>query len=185
MLFRRARRSSEPPSAELLLERLASPDAELRLRAVEAVDPHEPPEGAALERCSALVDDGDPRVRRSAIDLLGRLSVISGVVFEARVGAAILARVRDEVAPVRAEAAATLALLLGGGDRDRRLGALRGLLEDRDPGVRAEAAAALGDLEDRSALSTLAYSMTADPEPEVRFECAFALANMKDRRARC
>ncbi len=66
--------------------------------------------------------------------------------------------------------------------KSARVAALVGALKDSDPGVRAAAAHALGNLEDRGAANALAGVLN-DSDASVRRAATMALAEMEDRRA--
>jgi HEAT repeat protein len=66
--------------------------------------------------------------------------------------------------------------LLTAREDESSLRALRELLEDTDPRVQREAAAAMGDLRDEAAIPKLARLLDSD-DPETAFEAAYALAH--------
>ncbi len=137
--------------------------------------------GDAIERADAALGDDDPEVRCAAIELIGRLAAFREVPIPDALAARILEHRSDADHRVRAETAASLAMLPRAPEGAAR--AIRSLLEDAHSRVRQEACAALGDLDDRVSRDLLAERLE-DVDPEVRFEAAFALASLKDARAR-
>jgi HEAT repeat protein len=135
----------------------------------------------ALSTAAAALEDTDADVRTAAIDAIGRLSAFRRVAIDPPTVSRILDRTRDDDHRVRAEAAATLAMLEAPPEGAGR--ALRMLLDDPHSRVRQEACAALGDLGDLASRDLLVDRLD-DVDPEVRFEAAFALASLEDSRAR-
>lgn len=109
----------------------------------------------ALPKLRLLAAEGEPDVRRTAVELIGLLG-------DARDADVVVDRLRDTAAEVRAAAAHALGRL--GAERGTR--ALSAALRDRIPFVRAAAAGALGVVGDRSTvppLLLLAQSDSFDP----------------------
>lgn len=168
-----------------LRTRIVDDDPETRLAAVLEVGELSEVAGHA-EAVEALVQrlwDDHPGIRQAALDMLGRLADGAGYAADERVITRALALVEDERPGVRAEAAASLALLAPDGDEARRIPALVRCLEDDASQVREQALAALGDLKATSAADAAAERLS-DPDATVRFEAAFALAALQDARAR-
>lgn len=151
-----------------------SPDELLRLAEADPL----PPNGVA--RAAEALDDDRPEVRHAAVDALGRMAAFRSAPIDPSVGARILARTDDADHRVRAEAAATLAMLPE--PPPGTAGAVRALLEDHHSRVRQEACAALGDLGDAASRDGLAARLD-DEDPQVGFEAAFALASLRDARS--
>jgi len=93
---------------------------------------------------------------------------------------------------------ALIEVVKGGGDADvRRLAitaigllqdklgaaAIREAMADKDAGVRAAAARALGEIGDAAAKEALAKAMKGDQDPEVRYHAAYALAGLGSEEA--
>lgn len=168
-----------------LIARLTDDDPRTRLDAVLEVG-----ELAAVDGHAALVEgvvrrlwDEHPGVREAALDMLGRLAEFAGYEPDARVRERALALTEDERTGVRAEAAASMALLGPEADLPARIPRLTALTRDREPRVQQQALAALGDLRAHAATEAIAAALDAK-EPETRFEAAFALASLKDNRGR-
>ena len=130
------------------------------------------------------LDDGDPLVREAAVIALGQIGAAAGGDESPASRAALdtafaaLARaVKSDRPEVRFQAIASLAEI----SSERSAPLLRPLVGDRDPKVRAQAAAALGDARDEAAREALAAHLT-DVEEE-RHEAALALARLGDLRA--
>ena len=145
-----------------------------------ALAAEEPRSQEALAQAYASLEDADADVRRAALDALGQLA-FRKVEIDPATARRILDRTKDEDHRVRAEAAATLAILERPPDGAAR--AIRLLLEDPHSRVRQESCAALGDLGDQAAKDLLLQRLD-DVDPEVRFEAAFAMASLKDSRAK-
>lgn len=139
----------------------------------------EPLPSDGVARAAAAMEDDQADVRHAALDALGRMAAFRGARIEGAVVARILSRTHDEDHRVRAEAAATLAMLPE--PPNGAAGAVRALLEDDHSGVRQEACAALGDLRDAASRDDLARRLE-DVDPQVGFEAAFALASLRDSR---
>lgn len=153
--------------ARALLDRVTgAPDAEV---------------GDVVRAAVSYLRDEDPRVRVAALDALSRLAAFRGVELDLGIAERVLELAADPDDRVRSEAAIAIALLpepLVGAEA-RAL--LVRLLQDASPRVRREAAAALGDVGERSAVDRLASGL--DDEDEVaRFEAAYALAVLGDDR---
>ncbi|MEQ8279153.1 MAG: HEAT repeat domain-containing protein [Deltaproteobacteria bacterium] len=165
-----------------IAERVRSGSAEARLEALLAAM-EQPPDEALVAAVTATLDDEHPGLRQAALEAVGRFATFGGHTFELAVLERAVQLTMDDSARVRAEAASTLAQLHDDLDHAPRLQALRRLLRDDEPGVRQEAAAALGDLRDAEAADALAERLE-DSDAGVRFEAAFALAGLRDARAR-
>lgn len=163
-----------------LWDRAHATDFKVRAAAFEAAR-DEAPSGAWLGATEKALEDPAPEVRRAALATFGYWSEFKGLRLPDRIAQKILALTQDDSGRVRAEAGITL-VLLGKTAIPGRLEALLGLLEDPAPGVRCDAAAALGDLGDPGAREPLAQHLSDDDE--VRFEAAFALASLRDGRGR-
>jgi HEAT repeat protein len=88
--------------------------------------------------------------------------------------------VNSDKYPTRSDAIAALAIL----ETDRRAVRLMiKALEDKNPIIRVQAAASLGDIKARAAIPTLRVALD-DKEPQVSFAAAQALWNMGDRSGR-
>lgn len=84
---------------------------------------------------------------------------------------------------VRSQAAFALKRLVDSGVRDEALPpTLRAALRDSEPGVRAQAAAALGGLRDRDSIEPL-ISLLQDSTPLIAAASAYALGRIKDPQA--
>lgn len=114
----------------------------------------------ALPRLGLLATADDAGVRRTAIDLVGLLG-------DAADAEAIIERLRDTAAEVRAGAARALGRL----GAERGTAALRGALDDRVPFVRAAAATALGVIGDGPSVERLLVLARTDS-----FDPAYAAA---------
>jgi HEAT repeat protein len=146
------------------------------------------------------VDDPDATVRRAAVGALGEIRDpratgrllgaladpgLQAAALEAlrRLGAAALPEMERAFAASTLEADPRRLLIdLAGRLEDpkaRRL--LLAGLDDPDPAVRAEAAAALGDGGFREALRPLLEKKAGDPSPEVRQAAASALRKLQPR----
>lgn len=115
--------------------------------------------------------DPDACVRREAARLLARREVPGGT-------DVLLEALRSGDA-TRRDAAV---LGIGWSGDKRAVGPLTGMLDDRDPEVRAAAAWALGHVEAREATSAL-VRVTGDGEPRVRRAAARALGRIEDAAA--
>lgn len=166
-------------------ERFSDPEPEVRLRALldamAVEDPAAEPGLVAL--VAARLEDEHPGIRQAAVDALGRFSALSGVLLDERIARRLVELAQDPSASVRAETAGTLALLGARRVVPGREAALHALLSDTSAKVREEAAAAVGDLKDRTAADALA-KLLEDTDLGVRFEAAFALASIGDSRGR-
>jgi len=140
------------------LSELMHADAETRARRVPEI--------------LALLTRDQVRLVCGALELLGHWRETEGQALPA----SALARARNltehDDARVRATASAALALLTPEDAVEASAEVLQARLEDSASEVRAEAAAALGDL---GAGSTALEPLLQDPVAEVRFEAAFAL----------
>jgi HEAT repeat protein len=141
----------------------------------------EPLPADAVAQAALALDDPDTDTRSAALEAIGRMAAFRNVAVDPATAKRILDRTTDPDHRVRAEAAATLAMLEDPPDGAAR--AIRLLLEDPHSRVRQESCAALGDLGDRASRDFLAERLD-DVDPEVRFEAAFALASLRDSRAR-
>lgn len=121
----------------------------------------------------ALLESDDPAALQGALELLGHWREHAGMVLPRSVLTRARRLTEHEAPRVAAHACAALALLTPVEDvEDSRAALERALSRDRVE-VRAEAAAALGDL--RVGAGAL-VPLLQDPQAEVRFEAAFALA---------
>ncbi len=168
--------------AKPLAERVRTGSDEDRLQALLAAMEARP-DDALVAAVVATLDDEHPGLRQAALEAVGRFTTFGGVEASPKVLDRAVQLTMDTHARVRAEAASTLAQIRDTEDHAPRLQALRRLLSDDEPGVRQEAAAALGDLRDRDAIDGLS-ELLDDPDAGVRFEAAFALAALRDPRAR-
>lgn len=174
-----------------MLTGLSAPDPRERLSALLALKEADDVPDAAVRAAAQSLWAEAPILRRAALDVLGHLAEHRGVDLPPSVAERARALVEDPSPEVRAEAAASLALIPARGpqDLDARARVLSGRLDDPSAEVRQEAAAALGDLRQMGgqvsdeARARLADTLT-DRDPRVRFEAAFALASLGDRRAR-
>ncbi|MFO0725869.1 MAG: HEAT repeat domain-containing protein [Myxococcota bacterium] len=167
---------SSPLSAQLKASATSAAIAEACRRAVR-LEPEEAAQDPAL--AEALIDllaHPESVARRAALEAIGLLAHRLVLEFPATVGARVRQRTSDGAAEVRAEAAVAMALLPLD-DAEATARALAELLADKDPIVRREAAAAMGDLGDPRAVERLERALN-DEDPEVRFELCFALATL-------
>lgn len=168
-----------------LITQLSGDDPDVKLAALmqagalSDVQGHE----AVLEAVTRRLWDEHPGIRQAALDMLGRLSDCAGFVADARVVGRALELTHDPRTGVRAEAAASLALLSVQLEAEARVQRLMVLCEDPEAEVRGQALAALGDLGNPACVEAVA-SRLEDPDRGVAFEAAFALASLKDARAR-
>lgn len=167
-----------------LLARLISDDPEVKLAALLEAGALRDLEGrdAIIEGVIRQLSDPHPGLRQAALDMLGHLSTFAGLEVSESVVAEAIRLTRDPTPKVRAEAAASLALLSEDLLREPRIEALVERLKDPDAEVRQEALAALGDLRADSAVDPIAVCLN-DANRAVQFEAAFALASLKDARA--
>jgi HEAT repeat protein len=189
------------PSAVRRAERdLAAADATTRQAAVAALS--ELPRAAARRLLLRALDDLDPQVASSALELLLRLETpnvtervvpwLSGSDKRLRLSAALALAVApapnatpalgralgDSDAEVRAAAAAAL----GASQTDAAVLPLLGHLDDSVPEVREAVAHALGALGDARAVLPL-IGKIEDPRPSVRAAVARALGSLRDPRS--
>lgn len=117
-----------------------------------------------------------PETRRLASEAMGRLAHFFGRDFSKATRSTLYGHRNDPEPVVRAELCLTLGLLDRPADeaKERTRIAIE-LLEDEDPRVRREAAAALGDISPELARDALLRHVD-DEDEEVRFEAAFALS---------
>ncbi len=168
-----------------LIERLTDKEPKTQLAALlEAGDltdleGHDALMVAVVER----LWDEHPGIRQASLDMLGRLSTFAGYIADRRTLNRALTLTSDERTGVRAEAAASLALLALQIRHTNRVPTLVKLSTDPEADVRSQALAALGDLGDASCIDALATCL-GDADADVRFEAAFALASFKDPRCR-
>ena len=153
-----------------------------RLRALQACAALDS-EGVASEArlipaIVSLLRDQEAPIRRAALEAIVLLENRGAHRFDRATLLQAHELARDPEAVVRAEAAVLLAFAPRD-DLQASLQTLQRLLEDAAPGVRREAAAALGDLGDRSAISRLAEQLD-DEDRDAAFESAFALATLGD-----
>ena len=138
--------------------------AYLRAKIATAVGSMGVPKGAVV--LTAALNDPYPDVRRSAVQVLGRLGSLQAV-------PAVLERLTDPDAGVRWKAAEALG----------RLGSLQAVpavlerLTDPDAGVRWRAAEALGRLGSLQAVPAVLERLT-DPDADVRWKAAEALGRL-------
>jgi len=189
------------PSAVARAERdLAASEVTVRLAAVEAAT--ELPRAAARRVLLRALDDADPQVASSALELLLRLETrnvtervvpwLSGPEKRLRLSAALALAVApapsatpalgralgDSDAEVRAAAAAAL----GASRADGAVIPLLGHLDDSVPEVREAVANALGAVGDARAVLPL-IGKIEDPRPNVRAAVARALGALRDPRS--
>ncbi|MBK8011058.1 MAG: HEAT repeat domain-containing protein [Deltaproteobacteria bacterium] len=136
----------------------------------------------------------DPKIRLATLEDMGRLWLEGAVSLDEALAAHGEVLAADPDGRVRAELATLCALLprrgqpaeacAAEGTLDDRLAILLDLLVDGAPGVRQQAAAALGDLRAPSTAAALVERVEQDDDEGVRFEAAFALASMGIARGR-
>ncbi|MCB9505573.1 MAG: HEAT repeat domain-containing protein, partial [Gemmatimonadales bacterium] len=124
---------------------------------------------AAIALVTARLASDDPCVRRTAARLLGRSTAPD----------AALARLATDANPRIREAGL---LAIGTHDRPDLRTRVESALTDREAGVRAMAAWALGSLEDRASVDALT-PVLRDPDLRVRTNAAWALGTIEDPRA--
>ncbi|MGD2105530.1 MAG: HEAT repeat domain-containing protein, partial [Anaerolineae bacterium] len=142
-------------------------DDELRETAIDALARVGTPSVEALTTC---LEDGDPEVRATAAELLGKTG-------DDRAVEPLTVHLEDEIASVRRAAAEALGTL---GDT-RAMDSLIELLADDSASVRRAACHALGKLGDRGAVEPLITALE-DADATVRQAAAQALQEMEDRR---
>lgn len=168
-----------------LIERLTDAEPKTQLAALMEIGELTELKGQDLLMAAVVgrLWDVHPGIRQASLDMLGRLSTFAGYVADHRALNRALALTKDERTGVRAEAAASLALLALQIKHADRVPTLVKLSEDPEAEVRSQALAALGDLGDASCIDAIAARID-DPDADVRFEAAFALAAFKDPRCR-
>ncbi len=159
-----------------LIEALNDPDPGVRRLAAWGVGMIGNDSPAARQFLIPLLFDDDPGVRESAAPALGRTG-------EARTGLHLLeARLsaQDTSSDTKRLAAAALGGMAVVGSSE----IVSPLLHDQDPVVRRWAVAAVADIADRDAATSLSRLLKTDPNPGVRIEAAFHLGKIGDPTAR-
>lgn len=171
----------------------AQPDERAAVREAEAALARQDPPPSEDEICRLLAASNrwTAAARRLLLERVGSAVAERAGPVSAELERAVALGLSDPDAEVRAEAAACLALLpVDRSNGAHRRASLIARLDDPSPGVRAAAAAALGDLSAGTAGDELdpvrapLRGRLADDDAEVRFEAAFALASAKDPAAR-
>lgn len=167
-----------------LIERLSAEAPADRLRALQeaaALDADGVAAEARLVReIVARLEDQEAPIRRAALEAIALLENRGAHRFDR----ATLRRAHDLAADPAPEVRAEAAVVLAFAPRDdlqASLQTLQRLLEDAAAPVRREAAAALGDLGEREAISRLAEHLD-DEDRDTAFEASFALASLGDER---
>lgn len=151
-----------------------------RLEAIlEAAEVEASPSPEVESALIAALYDEHPGLRQAAMDVLGRLASERGLVVEPKVVERVITLAKDPSPRVRQEACVALAILRDDLELPGRIEVLRANLEDPVEYVRQEAAAALGDLAAKEAISALIHRLV-DRDRGVRFEAALALATLGD-----
>jgi putative membrane-bound dehydrogenase-like protein len=165
-LLRRAGRRPGLAAGRLAMEKLASPVAEVRLAALEALTSLRVV--AAANAVCPLLDDGDPRVRAAAATAAGKLGAQSAA-------DALLALAVEEETAVRRAALAALAEL---GER-RALPIAVAALHDR--ATQREALACVGSLGGADQIDALVELARRDPAAETLLSTARILSDWGQR----
>jgi HEAT repeat protein len=159
-----------------LIVALQDPDPGVRRQAAWAVGMLGNDSETARQSLIPLLFDADPDVRESAAPAIGRTGE-AGTSLQ-RLEARLLAQ--DTTSDSKRLAAAAL-----GGMAIVGSSAIVGpLLHDQDPIVRRWAVAAVADIADQDAATSLARQLKTDPSPGVRIEAAFHLGKIGDSTAR-
>ena len=164
-LRRVASRSLKP-----LLEALADPSPAQRRIAVDVLGRLESPNAAGPLLASAEATDGP-------IELRTRALLAAGAVAPASFAPRLVALAKGPERRLREAAAWGLARIAEG----PAIEALRGLLDEGDPGVRAYASLGLGRARDSRSAARLELSLREDRSPIVQAASAWALGRLGDR----
>ncbi len=164
-LRRVASRSLKP-----LLEALADPSPAQRRIAVDVLARLESPNAAGPLLASAEATEGP-------IELRTRALLAAGAVAPASFAPRLVALAKGPERRLREAAAWGLARIAEG----PAVEALRGLLDEGDPGVRAYASLGLGRADDRRSAPRLELALREDRSPIVQAAAAWALGRIGDR----
>lgn len=190
---------------KFILEALSSPSKSVRIYAAAALAAQSDAENQSQYLARQFGDDSDPEVRERIVELIGR--------YRWRRQSSIVARAMADDSPLVRGAALEASLLLEdrslaiaiARQQERELdgtlklrsiycllrldssGGGRGLAAmltgDQDELVRAQAASAIGILNEREALGALLRALQDDANEHVRLEAAGALARLADGRS--
>jgi HEAT repeat protein len=159
-----------------LIEAFNDPDPGVRRQAAWAVGVIGADSASARQSLIPLLFDDDPGVRESAAPALGRTG-------EARTGLQLL-EARLSALDTSSDTKRLAAAALGGMAIVGSSALVGPLLHDQDPLVRRWAVAAVADIGDRDAATSLGRLLKTDPNPGVRIEAAFHLGKIGDASAR-
>jgi len=150
--------------ADSLMTALGDEDADVREQALNGLARMRDPR--AIPGLTQAMRDASADVRLVQFSTPDAVSAITGAL-------------QDQDADVRARAVRAVTSMVGRGilDAAEYVDVFIGLLRDAEPGVRAQAAAALGAIADPRAIDPLTAALT-DPEPEVRERAARALGQI-------
>jgi HEAT repeat protein len=153
-----------------LIEALNDPDPGVRRQAAWAVGMIGNDSTSARRSLIPLLFDADPGVRESAAPALGRTG---------EAGTSLQTLEQRLLAPDTSSDTKRLAAAALGGMAIVGSSAIVGpLLHDQDPIVRRWAVAAVADIADQDAPTSLARQLKTDPSPGVRIEAAFHLGKI-------
>jgi HEAT repeat protein len=159
-----------------LIEALNDPDPGVRRQAAWAVGVIGTDSASSRHSLVPLLFDDDPGVRESAAPALGRTG-------DTRAGLQIL-EARLSALNTSSDTKRLAAAALGGMAIAGSSALVGPLLRDQDPVVRRWAVAAVADIGDRDATTSLGRLLKTDPNPGVRIEAAFHLGKIGDMTAR-
>lgn len=145
-------------------------------------------------RLGHALRSADPKARLDALERIAQVWLEDAVSLDELLDAHLESLAVDSDGRIRAELATLCALLpkqgkpaeavAVAGMLEDRLAILLDLLVDGAPGVRQQAAAAIGDLAVPSTTAALVERIEQDDDDGVKFEAAFALASMHHNHAR-
>ena len=159
------------------LSDLHSDQSQKRIAAITSIAQQESPPKRYLAYIEATLWDKYASVCRAALDTLGHLCEYHGFTLSPKALKRVYELTDAQDAKLRADATASLALVLPIQSRETRIKVLTKQLEDESPIVRQSAASALGDLSAQEAITVL-KKFLGDTDQETRFECAYALSRM-------